>query len=522
MEIKNLKLAELRLNPTNPREVVEEKYKQLIDSILVFPKMMELRPVVYNARREVLGGNMRLRALQDIAQMSLEDIKARLECLEGYRSKPQAERVALLELWQRWLDSPYAPAASAEGLTDAEQQEFIIKDNLSFGKWDWEALANDWDEEQLGEWGLDVWQPMDNQTEDETPTEVTEDDFDEDGAIEVRCKKGDIWQLGEHRLMCGDSSVSDDLGRLLEGKEARLCVTSPPYGVGKSYEEYGIQPWKDTILKVIEAITQHARIIVWNIADLFATGNQFIEPTSMYSTEKFADCGFGLMYSRIWKKQGGNFAGTNPYYTVSMKPVQEYEWILGYAKRDYEKDYAPIISWFSQQAKIANLNNAILKEITGAGFMYGHWFTAHQYAMMDEPNYLKIQQYCKGKGIQAFQTEYSKIRREYDNLNIYGKILSKEEESDWGQWAIWNISTVNHRTGGHPAEFPVELPARCIKMHSRPDDIILDCFGGSGTTLIAAEQLGRTARLMEIDPHYCDVIIARWEKMTGKTAKKIN
>ena len=119
MEIKNLKLAELRLNPTNPREVVEEKYKQLIDSILVFPKMMELRPVVYNARREVLGGNMRLRALQDIAQMSLEDIRARLECLEGYRSKPQAERVALLELWQRWLDSPYAPAASAEGLTDA-------------------------------------------------------------------------------------------------------------------------------------------------------------------------------------------------------------------------------------------------------------------------------------------------------------------------------------------------------------------------------------------------------------------
>ena len=161
MEIKNLKLADLRLNPTNPREVVEEKYKQLIDSILVFPKMLELRPVVHNARREVLGGNMRLRALQDIAQMSLEDIKARLECLEGYRSKPQAERVALLEFWQRWLDSPYAPAASAEGLTDAEQQEFIIKDNLSFGKWDWEALANDWDEEQLGEWGLDVWQPKD-------------------------------------------------------------------------------------------------------------------------------------------------------------------------------------------------------------------------------------------------------------------------------------------------------------------------------------------------------------------------
>lgn len=175
MEIKNLKLAELRLNPTNPREVVEEKYKQLIESILVFPKMLELRPIVHNARREVLGGNMRLRALQDIAQMSLEDIKARLECLEGYRSKPQAERVALLEFWQRWLDSPYAPAASAEGLTDAEQQEFIIKDNLSFGKWDWEALANDWDEEQLGEWGLDVWQPKEEGKDDDEGYEDDED-----------------------------------------------------------------------------------------------------------------------------------------------------------------------------------------------------------------------------------------------------------------------------------------------------------------------------------------------------------
>lgn len=185
MEIKNLKLADLRLNPTNPREVVEEKYKQLIESILVFPKMLELRPVVHNARREVLGGNMRLRALQDIAQMSLEDIKARLECLEGYRSKPQAERVALLEFWQRWLDSPYAPAASADGLTDAEQQEFIIKDNLSFGKWDWEALANDWDEEQLGEWGLDVWQPKEEARDEGYDTDFSLPDGEKTGLRQV-------------------------------------------------------------------------------------------------------------------------------------------------------------------------------------------------------------------------------------------------------------------------------------------------------------------------------------------------
>ena len=307
----------------------------------------------------------------------------------------------------------------------------------------------------------------------------------------------------------------------MQGKEARLVVTSPPYGVGKSYEEGGIEPWRKTIFPVIENITKYARIIVWNIGDLFTTGTQFIEPTSMYSTEKMCECGFLPMYARIWKKQGGNFAGTNPYYTVSMKPVQEYEWILCYGKKDYEKDYAPIIAWMASQAKLASLDNNILKEITGAGFMFGHWFTTHQWAMMDKDNYSKIAAYCVERNIDAFRRDYDEIRREYENLNIYGKILSKEDESAWGQWAIWEIPTVNKRTGGHPAEFPVELPARCIKMHSRPGDIVLEPFCGAGTTLIAAEQLGRICYGIELDPHYCDVIIARWEKLTGKKAIKI-
>lgn len=418
----------------------------------------------------------------------------------------------------------------------AEDYEIVkrraIKDNGSFGSWDFDELANNWDDLPLGSWGVPSWPAPENPIQAEGAAsgaegsqetkKVEEDDFDEaKDSVQAQCQPGDIWQLGEHRLLCGDSTKIDNYKKLLEGKEARLCVTSPPYGVGKSYEEYGIGPWKETIFPVIENITKHARIVVWNIGDLFATGNQFIEPTSMYSTQKMKECGFNMMYARIWKKQGGNFAGTNPYYTVSMKPVQEYEWILGYAKRDYERDYAPIIQWFNKQALAADLNNAKLREITGAGFMYGHWFTSHQFSMMDEKNYIAIQKYCRENGIAAFEREYEDIRREYDNLNIYGKILTKEDESDWGQWAVWNIATVNHRTGDHPAEFPVELPARCIKMHSRPGDAILDPFCGAGTTLIAAEQLGRICYGIELDPHYCDIIIARWEKLTGNKAAKL-
>lgn len=430
------------------------------------------------------------------------------------------------------------PVAVYEPETEEDHEtirRLALKDNGSFGSWDTDILANEWDAEpwQLEDWGVPEWitggagketgnGAGTSGAEGSAKSAKEDEGFGPDKGILVRCKPGDIWELGEHRLMCGDSTDDRNFVKLLDGEEARLCVTSPPYGVGKSYEEFGIEPWRKTIFGAIEAITKHARIIAWNIADLYCTGTQFIEPTSMYSAEKMRECGFLPMYVRIWKKQGGNFAGTEPYYTVSMKPVQEYEWILCFAKAAYEKDYEPIIKYMAEQAAIAQLNNAILKEITGAGFMYGHWFTSHQWSMLDRTNYLKIAKYCAQNGINAFQRDYDELRRWYDNLNIFGKLLPKEEESAWGQWAIWEMATVNKRTGGHPAEFPVELPARLIKMHSREGDIILDPFGGSGTTIVAAEQLGRKARLMEIDPHYCDVILSRWEQLTGRKATRLN
>lgn len=436
MEIKNLKLADLRLNPTNPREVVEEKYKQLIESILVFPKMLELRPVVHNARREVLGGNMRLRALQDIAQMSLEDIKARLECLEGYRSKPQAERVALLEFWQRWLDSPYAPAASAEGLTDAEQQEFIIKDNLSFGKWDWEALANDWDEEQLGEWGLDVWQP---EQEEETP-ETKEDEFDEDGAIEVRCKKGDIWQLGEHRLMCGDSIDLEQVKALMGGVLADMIFTDPPYGV--SYTEKN---------KFLNSIGKP-------IATPYAIENDSKPPQEMYEFWKkcfknLHECSKEKMVYYITAPQGGDLL-------LLLQAVRDSGFMLKHQ-----------LVW--------NKNNFVLGR---CDYNYKH-----------EP----IIYGWKIGGTHTF----------------YGKSPYKT--------SVWDIDRP-HQSKLHPTMKPVALVSAAMLDGSKEGDVVLDLFGGSGTTIIAAEQLGRKARLMEIDPHYCDVIIQRWEEFTGAKAKKIN
>ena len=331
-------------------------------------------------------------------------------------------------------------------------------------------------------------------------------------------RSGDLWQLGRHRLLCGDSTVESNINTVLGGQEARLTVTSPPYGVGKEYEKRGIEPWRDLVSAVINAIKDHTRIICWNIADWYCTGTQYIEPTSMYSTQMMSDAGFGLMYTRIWKKPGATFHSCNPYHLVSMKPVQEYEYILGYARRDYEKDYQPIQEALRAEAEKAGLSNKMLKDVTGAGYMYGHWFTPHQWTLISQENYEKIQEYCRAQCISAFEKSHAYYRELWERANIFQKTLEDDERREWGHWAIWSMNTVGKRDG-HPAAFPVELPARCIKLHTRSGDLVLDPFGGSGTTLIAAEELGRSAALVERDPDYCVLAISRWERLTGESAR---
>lgn len=343
-----------------------------------------------------------------------------------------------------------------------------------------------------------------------------------DSAInEKSVMRGDVWQLGRHRLICASSTDEANIVNALSGREARLTVTSPPYGVGKEYEKSGVEPWRELVHGVINAIKDHTRIICWNIGDLFCTGTQFIEPTSMYSTQMMNDAGFGLMYARIWKKPGATFHSCNPYHLVSMKPVQEYEWILGYARRDYEKDYKSIQEELRIEAEKAELNNRILKEITGAGFMYGHWFTPHQWNLISRDNYEKIQSYCMRNNINAFLQNYDVYRERWESANVFQKTLTDDDRREWGHWAIWNMNTVGKRDG-HPAAFPVELPARLIKLHTRPGDLVLDPFGGSGTTLIAAEQLGREAALVELDPTYCGLILRRFERETGVIPKLLH
>ena len=156
MKEEKLKITQVAINAANPRTITEEKFNKLITSILVLPKMLEVRPVVVDSKFVALGGNMRIKALQSIAEMDANDIASRLAADKTYSAKSKAEQDALLAYWAEWLAEPCVNAIVADNLSDAEQKEFIIKDNVSFGKWDWDMLANEWPEDMLDDWGLNL------------------------------------------------------------------------------------------------------------------------------------------------------------------------------------------------------------------------------------------------------------------------------------------------------------------------------------------------------------------------------
>jgi DNA modification methylase len=189
MEIKTVKLSEVKSNPNNPRIIKDDKFGKLVKSIKEFPKMLEIRPIVVNADMIVLGGNMRLKACKEAG---LKEV----------------------------------PVIFAHDLTDEEQKQFIIKDNVGFGEWDWDMIANEWDEVQLQEWGLDI--------PDFGVTEIPaaeEDDYEMPDELHTDIVLGDLIEIGEHRLLCGDSTDSDAVAKLMNGEKADMVFTDPPYGM---------------------------------------------------------------------------------------------------------------------------------------------------------------------------------------------------------------------------------------------------------------------------------------------------
>lgn len=271
MNIEIVKIKDIKSNPNNPRVIKDDKFHKLCESIKEFPKMLELRPIVVNDDMVVLGGNMRLKALK---HLGLNE----------------------------------APIIKASQLTEEQQRQFIIKDNAGFGEWDWEMLANEWDVEELDKWGIDV--PAFPQTE----LEAVEDNYEMPEQIETDILLGDLFEIGEHRLLCGDSTDSDAVAKLMNGQKAQMAFTSPPYNAGKSeslsgnthttdnkYNEYNDNQKQSDYLELLIGFTNNALMnaeyLICNIQSLAGNKVALIDYLHQYKNN-FIDVA-------IWDKGHG-------------------------------------------------------------------------------------------------------------------------------------------------------------------------------------------------------------------------
>ena len=156
MNTEIVQLSQIRVNDANPRTITDAKFHKLVNSILSFPKMLNIRPIAVDAFGVALGGNMRYRALTAISQMTEEEIHERLESIPSYKSKTEAEKELLVSYWSKWQENPATEIIRADKLSDEEKREFVIKDNVGFGDWDWDMLANEWDDNELLDWGVEL------------------------------------------------------------------------------------------------------------------------------------------------------------------------------------------------------------------------------------------------------------------------------------------------------------------------------------------------------------------------------
>lgn len=317
-------------------------------------------------------------------------------------------------------------------LNDKECQEVVIRLNANTaGERDFEKLEADFDVEELEEWGLNVDFAI-----EEEEKEVIEDEVPED--VETRCKLGDIWQLGEHRLMCGDSTKVDDVEKLMNGEKADMVFTDMPYGMNLDTDyssmKNNLEMSKDKNLK---GGNKYAQGKVDNFApemvnNIFACFD-YVKEIFLFGADYFAEL--------LPNKNDGS-------------------WIV----------------W----DKRANGNDDIEQDLS-SDKMYG----------------------------SCFELCWSKNKHKRDIARIkWAGVFGTEKEFD-------------HKRH-HPTQKPTALVQWFLDRYSKDNQSIVDLFGGSGSTLIACEQLNRKCYTMELDEHYCDVIITRWENLTGKKAVKID
>ncbi len=361
-----MKIKDIKLNPNNPRLIKDEKFKKLVKSIDEFPKMMDLRPIIINKDNVILGGNMRFKALKELKYKDIPDN------------------------WVKYADE----------LTEEEQRRFIIADNIGFGEHDWDVLANEWDETNLIDWGLEIPEFAIGEE-----LEAKEDDYEIPDEIKTDIVLGDLFEIGEHRLLCGDSTKKEDIEKLLNGNLSDMIFTDPPFDLEDTYSS-----------NIFDSAKEDSHIFIMN-------------------SDK-------LLIENI----NNGFKWFRKFFAVDFR-----------------------------QARLVSNNQPMTRVDL-------------------------IAEFCKGK------TKFNNTFDGFSTLIECAKIHNKNEKINFG----------------HKQAKKIELPAIFIEHYTLKNELVIDFFGGSGSTMAACEQLKRKCNMIEYEPTNCQIIINRMKEIYQLNVTKIN
>lgn len=276
-----LSIKDIKPNPDNPRLIKDDKYQKLVQSLKDFPEMAEVREIVVNKDHIILGGNMRFKAMQEAG----------------------------------WGEIP----VKVVDWTPEKQAEFVIKDNASFGEWEWDVLANQYELEDLEAWGVDLPEYL---TADE---EVEEDEAPElDDKEPPKSKLGEIYQLGRHRVMCGDSTDKANLGLLMDGNKADMVYTDPPYNFeskGAGFLQKSTANMRERVKDIVDFNPADIAYLVDEPVNTFLFFcNKALVPTYI---DIFRELDFNIL---VWHK-------TNPTPFTSNNFLPDIEYLLLFTRK---------------------------------------------------------------------------------------------------------------------------------------------------------------------------------------------
>ena len=353
-----MSIKKIKPNPKNPRFIKDYKYKELLESLRTSFWMMEARPIVVDKNMVVLGGNQRLRACQELKY-----------------------KEAWVEDGSKW--------------TQKQQDEFIIKDNTHYGEWDHDMLANEWDQKDLQAWGVTGF-PF-----EEDVLEAEEDNYEEPENIKIDVVLGDLIEIGEHRLLCGDSTDSEQVAKLMNGEKADMVFTDPPYGISYDSKDskHDIILNDDTfLLEWMPQILEHSKgfIFMWTS---YQVVGKWIELTKEY----FGD----ITNMIIWSKGGGGLGDLYKRFSTDFEIALVWnrgETLKG--KRigsvwDIKKDFGgsymhptqkPIKLMSEGIVNCSLKNNKILDLFLGSGstMVAAHQLRRKCYGMELDPKYCQV------------------------------------------------------------------------------------------------------------------------------------